>query len=78
MIAVIFEVYPNPDNKQKYLDIAAELKPLLADIDGFSPIECFASLQLILKFYPFLFGKMKKLFKNGETWKFIELVKQKE
>ena len=35
MIAVIFEVWPKPDRKQEYLDIAADLKPLLEKIDGF-------------------------------------------
>jgi len=44
MIAVIFEVWPKPDRKQEYLDIAAELKPLLEKIDGFISIECFESL----------------------------------
>jgi hypothetical protein len=29
MIAVIFEVWPKADRKQDYLNIAAELKPLL-------------------------------------------------
>ncbi len=45
MLAVIFEVLPKEENKQEYLDIAAELKPLLANIDGFISIERFASLQ---------------------------------
>jgi heme-degrading monooxygenase HmoA len=45
MIAVIFEVYPKEENKQDYLDIASELKPMLKDIDGFISIERFASLQ---------------------------------
>lgn len=44
MIAVIFEVWPDPDHKQDYLDIAAELRPLLDDIDGFISIERFESL----------------------------------
>lgn len=44
MIAVIFEVWTNPDHKQTYLDIAAELRPLLNDIDGFISIERFESL----------------------------------
>ncbi len=44
MIAVIFEVWPDPDNKQKYLDLAAELGPLLDGIDGFVSIERFESL----------------------------------
>ncbi len=45
MIAVIFEVFPKEENKQEYLDIAAGLKPMLANFDGFISIERFASLQ---------------------------------
>lgn len=45
MIAVIFEVYPDPKYQQEYLDIAAELRPLLQDIDGFISIERFSSLN---------------------------------
>lgn len=44
MISVIFEVIPHPDHKQKYLDIAASLRPLLEQIDGFISIERFQSL----------------------------------
>lgn len=44
MIAVIFEVTPHADRKQDYLDIAAELKVHLKDIDGFISIERFQSL----------------------------------
>ncbi|QEM82643.1 MULTISPECIES: antibiotic biosynthesis monooxygenase family protein [Halomonas] len=44
MIAVIFEVEPNPGCQQAYMDIAAELKPHLEDIDGFLSIERFESL----------------------------------
>jgi heme-degrading monooxygenase HmoA len=44
MIAVIFEVWPTPDRKQDYLDLAAALRPLLDQIDGFISIERFESL----------------------------------
>ena len=44
MIAVIFEVTPAEGRTQDYLDAAASLKPLLADIDGFISIERFQSL----------------------------------
>lgn len=44
MIAVIFEVWPHPDQRERYLDAAARLKPLLAGIDGFISIERFESL----------------------------------
>lgn len=42
MIAVIFEVEPN--DAQAYFDLAAQLRPLLDDIDGFISIERFQSL----------------------------------
>ena len=35
MIAVIFEVWPKPELRQEYLDLAAELRPILETIDGF-------------------------------------------
>lgn len=44
MIAVIFEVWPKPEHKQTYLDIAASLRPQLERIDGFISIERFESL----------------------------------
>ena len=44
MIAVIFEVEPVEGRKDDYLDIAAELRPLLDDIDGFISVERFQSL----------------------------------
>ncbi len=44
MIAVIFEVWPKPEHKQEYLDLAQQLRPLLEQIDGFISIERFESL----------------------------------
>ena len=44
MIAVIFEVRPKRERKQEYLDIAAELRPVLERIDGFISVERFQSL----------------------------------
>lgn len=45
MIAVIFEVHPAAEGRQEYLDIAAALRPLLDEIDGFISIERFQSLS---------------------------------
>lgn len=45
MIAVIFEVWPKDEYRQAYLDIAAKLRPLLDEIDGFISIERFESLS---------------------------------
>lgn len=44
MIAVIFEVWPADGRKEAYLDLAAELKPLLERIDGFISVERFQSI----------------------------------
>lgn len=44
MIAVIFEVEIADGQKEGYLDIAAELKPLLQEVDGFISVERFQSL----------------------------------
>lgn len=44
MIAVLFEADVAPAQQARYLQLAAELKPLLADIEGFISIERFQSL----------------------------------
>ncbi|HZK88793.1 MAG TPA: antibiotic biosynthesis monooxygenase [Stellaceae bacterium] len=44
MHAVIFEVWPNEEDRQEYLDIAAALRPTLEKMDGFISIERFESL----------------------------------
>jgi heme-degrading monooxygenase HmoA len=44
MIAVIFEVVPHSERKADYLDIAAGLRPLVEEIDGFISVERFQSL----------------------------------
>ena len=44
MIAVIFEVWPKEGHTGAYLDIAAGLKPLLAEQDGFISVERFRSI----------------------------------
>ena len=44
MIAVIFEVRPAAGRKDAYLDIAAEMRPMLDEIAGFISVERFQSL----------------------------------
>ena len=44
MIAVIFEVTPKTGRRDAYLDMAARLRPFLAEVDGFISIERFESL----------------------------------
>ena len=44
MIAVIFEVTPADGKQEEYLDIAATMRPLVDQIDGFISVERFQSL----------------------------------
>ena len=45
MIAVLFEADALPEAQERYLQLASELKPLLADTPGFISIERFQSLS---------------------------------
>lgn len=45
MIAVIFEVEITAGQKEAYLEIAAELRPWLEQVDGFLSVERFQSLS---------------------------------
>ena len=69
MIAVIFEVLPHVEHKQVYLDIAADLKPLLADTDGFISIERFQSLSDPHKILSLSFWRDEDAVKN---WRNVE------
>lgn len=44
MIGVIFEVWPKPEFKDKYLELAAELRGTLESIEGFISVERFQSI----------------------------------
>ena len=59
MIVVIFEVLPHAEKKQTYLDIAAALRPILVEMDGFISIERFQSLHDPEKILSLSFGAMK-------------------
>lgn len=45
MIAVLFEADAIPEQQDRYFELAAELKPLLDDVEGFISIERFQSLS---------------------------------
>jgi heme-degrading monooxygenase HmoA len=45
MIAVIFEVLPHAARQQDYLNLAADLRPVLEQMPGFLSIERFQSLS---------------------------------
>jgi hypothetical protein len=65
MIAVIFEVWPKPERKKDYLDIAAQLRPLLEKIDGFISIERFESLLSRARFFRSRFSETKRQCRLG-------------
>lgn len=44
MIAVIFEVEPAEGRRDEYLDIAAAMRAMLEEVDGFISVERFESL----------------------------------
>lgn len=57
MIAVIFEVLPHAEHQQSYLNIAADLKPMLIEMDGFISVERFQSLANPDKFLSLSFWR---------------------
>lgn len=57
MMAVIFEVEPAPGGAQRYFDIAQDLRPHLAHIDGFVSVERFESLSQPGKFLSLSFWR---------------------
>lgn len=69
MIAVIFEVTIADGKVDEYLGIAASLKPLLEDIDGFISIERFSSLSNEGKLLSLSFWRDEKAI---EAWRNLE------
>ena len=65
MIAVIFEVTLNPEQGQRYFDLAAGLHEELAGIEGFLSIERFQSLTTENKFVSLSFWRDRAAV---ETW----------
>ena len=69
MSAVIFEVMPHPEQKQAYLNIAAHLRPMLDEIEGFISIERFESLSQPGKILSLSFWRDEQAI---EQWRQIE------
>lgn len=57
MIAVIFEFWPTAEHRAEYFDLAAELRPMLAEIDGFISVERFESVSEQGKFVSLSFWR---------------------
>lgn len=69
MIAVIFEVWPVENGAKEYFDLAAELRPLLEEIEGFISIERFESLTTKGKFLSLSFWRDEQ---SIRTWRNME------
>lgn len=67
MMAVIFEVEPDPARRQDYLDAAAALHAELEAIDGFVSIERFASLAQPEKILSLSFWRDEEAVKRWRT-----------
>ena len=69
MIAIIFEVWPKNGRRGQYLDIAASLRPVLDQMDGFISVERFESLTEPGKLLSLSFWRDEKAV---EAWRRIE------
>lgn len=75
LIAVIFEVWPA--DRDRYLGLAAELHPLLENIDGFISIERFGSLTDDGKILSLSFWRDEEAVKAWRTQPEHSLAQQK-
>lgn len=69
MIAVIFEVWPAEGKAKEYLDLAAELRHLLENIEGFISIERFESVATKGKYLSLSFWRDEEAIR---TWRNME------
>ena len=70
MYAVIFEVWPADGRRQEYLDLAASLRPVLEQVDGFISVERFESLTQPGKILSLSIWRDEQAV---ETWRGLEL-----
>lgn len=70
MIAVIFEVIPHEGKKAEYLEIAANLRPELDNVEGFISIERFQSLSDPEKVLSLSFWKDEE---SIQQWRNLEM-----
>ena len=67
MIAVIFEVEPADGRRQHYLEIAASMRALLEEVDGFISVERFESLTTPGKLLSLSFFRDEQAVKRWRT-----------
>lgn len=67
MIAVLFEAQALPEAQQRYFELAAALKPLLADVPGLSTLSAFRALPRPREFSRSPGGKAKRRCGRGKA-----------
>ncbi len=67
MIAVMFEVEPADGKKESYLEVAAKMRPLLDEVDGFISVERFQSITNPNKMISLSFFRDEDALKNWRT-----------
>ncbi|WP_298291979.1 antibiotic biosynthesis monooxygenase [uncultured Litoreibacter sp.] len=67
MIAVMFEVEPADGKMEGYLEIAAKMRPLLEEVDGFISVERFQSITNPGKLISLSFFRDEEALKNWRT-----------
>jgi heme-degrading monooxygenase HmoA len=70
MYAVIFEVWPADGRRQEYLDLAADLRSVLEQVDGFISVERFESLTAPGKLLSLSFWRDEAAL---EAWRRLDL-----
>jgi heme-degrading monooxygenase HmoA len=73
VIAVLFEVWPAPGERQTYLELAAGLRSTLETIEGFLSIERFQSLADPDKLLSLSFWRDEEAVKR---WRILEVHRQ--
>ena len=67
MIAVMFEVEPAKGRKDSYLQLAAKMRPLLEEVDGFISVERFQSITNPEKMISLSFFRDEEALANWRT-----------
>ncbi len=67
MIAVMFEVEPAEGQMDDYLAMAAKMRPLLEEVDGFISVERFSSITTPGKLISLSFFRDEEALKNWRT-----------
>lgn len=66
-VVVLFEVTPTAEGKRRYLELAARLKPLLANAEGFIRAERFGSLNVEGKLLSMSVWESEEAVESGAT-----------